>query len=254
MSKDLKVYVLTNNRTPVSLILANRHTHRKQLLWYEEKSDGKFESRPLRFATNQRSIFADEQDGHAIIGTIEFKDGTLTCDPRRDATLIKFLEHHPDNKENGGNVFFEMDHEKEAQNLIDLLDLEYEANERARSLDIEELEEVGYKIFGSRTRNLKSAELKRDIYIYARNNPAEFLELFDNPDSDRTAMITRALAEKLISFRKDKTELFWNLKDDKSMIMRIKNGEDPMKEIDKFLGKPEGMVFYQTLEALVSEN
>jgi hypothetical protein len=249
MARDVKVYRLSNGRTPLSLLLANRHTHRKQLLWYDEKEG----NRPIKFATNQRSIFEDEQDGHAIVGTIEFKDGALTCDPRRDATLIKFLEHHPDNVKNGGNVFFQMDHEKEAQKLIDLLDLEYEANNLARSLDIEDIEKVGYMIFGNKVRNLKTAELKRDVFIYARNNPSDFLDMFENPDANKLAVIEKALAEKYISFRKEKTELFWNLKDDKSMIMRVKKGSEPMDEVAKFLSTNQGMEVFQLLESLVSE-
>jgi hypothetical protein len=239
-----KVYVLSRGKTPLSLLLASKHTHRKPLLWYDEKAN---EQRAIRYATNQRSIFEDEQDGQAIIGAIEFKDGTLVCDPRRDVMLIKFLEHHPDNKLNGGRVFEEMDHEKEAQDIIELINREADAVALARDLDIDELEKVAYKIWGSKTAKLMSAEIKRDVLIYARNNPHSFLDMFDDVDSDIQAAISKGLAEGYISWRKDNTELYWNLKDSKKMIHRVERGADHNKSLDKYVKSREGAEFYETL-------
>lgn len=241
---EQKVYRLCNGRAPLTLLLASKNTHRKSILWYDEDKN---EQRPLRFAKNQKSIFEDEQHGQSIIGEIEFKDGTLLCDSRRDATLIKFLEHHPDNKANGGNIFEEMDHEREAQEIIDLIEAEAEAVAIARELDIEDIERIGFKIWGARVSKLKSAELRRDVLIYARNNSFEFLDMFEDVDSDIQAAISKGVAEGYIQWRKDNTELYWNLKDNKKMIFRAKRGEDRQKELDKYVKSREGAEFYETL-------
>lgn len=245
-----KLYILTKDRAPETLLLARRHTHRKSLLWYDED---KKVNRPLRYATNQISIFEDEQDGHATLGLIEFKDGSLSANERRDATLIRFLEHHPDNVANGGSVFEELNHEAEAEKILDLLEIEDEAREIAKGLDLEDLQNVGHKIWGHRADKLSAPELKRDVRLYARNYPEDFLELFDNVDKDIEAVLSRALSGKFISWRKNNTELFWNLKEDKSMITRVKKGDDPVKSVCKFFTTNQGIEVYETLKELIKE-
>jgi hypothetical protein len=247
---EQKIYQLRGGKTPLSCLIAVKHTHRKPLLWFDEKEGVQ---RALRYSTNQRSVFEDEQDGHVVMGAVEFKDGMLICDTRRHATLIEFLEHHPDNVMNGGRVFELRDKEKEAEEIIDLIEMESEAVSLAREVasDVEELEKLGYMIFGAKTRKMKTAELKRDVLIYARNNPKDFLELFDDVDAENDALVTKAVAEGYIQWRKNNTELYWNLKDSKKMIFRAKRGEDHMKEFDKFLGTPDGVEVYETLKELV---
>ena len=241
---ETKVYRLCNDKSPLSLLLASKNTHRKSILWYDEERN---EQRALRYAINQKSIFEDEQNGQSIIGEIEFKDGSLVCNTRNDATLIKFLERHPDNKVNGGNVFEELNHEAEAQEIIDLIEIEAEAISLARELDINEIERIGYKIWGVRAGKLKSAELRRDVLIYARNNSGDFLDMFEDVDSDIQVFVSKAISEGYIQWRKNNTELYWNLKDNKKMIHRVERGAEPSKSLDKFIKSREGSEFYETL-------
>jgi hypothetical protein len=250
MAKEVKVYRLTGGRTPLSLILANRHTHRKSLLWFDEKTE---KNRAIKFANNQSSIFEDEQDGHAILGTIEFKDGTLTCHPRRDATLINFLELHPDNTKNGGSMFEILDHEKEAEKLLNILDLEYKAADVARNLSLEEMEQIGHLLFGNKARNLKTKELERDIKIYARNNPEDFLEMFEDTNSNMRGMIERAIDMKIVQLRKDKTQLFWNT-DKKTMITHLPKTGNAIENIEMFFTSKEGMSIFEEIAQLVENN
>lgn len=243
------IYILSGDKKPLSLIIPSRHTRRSQLLWFDEKAK---ETRALRFASNQKSIFQDEQDGNAIMTAIEFEDGMLINDPRFDATRIKFLEHHPMNEANGGKVFRLRDSEQEAQEIIDLLDAEYKATEISRGMDVDQLQDIAFVIWGKRSQNLKSKELQRDVLIYARNNPEKFLEMIDSPESDLTALITKALAEKVIQFRKDKTELFWTTEDNKKMMTRLPKGVDTMKALDTYFATDEGVESFIELEKLVS--
>lgn len=242
---EAKVYRLCNGKAPLSLLLASKNTHRKTIVWYDEEKN---ESRPLRFALNQKSIFEDEQNGHIVMGEIEFVDGTLVCDPRRDVNKIKFLDLHPDNKANGGGIFEVMDHEAEAKKIIDLIEIEAEAVSLARTIDEDDLEGIGVKIWGNKALNTRTSELRRDVLIYARNNPEAFLEMFEDVDSDVQVTIARALENKYIQWRKDDTELYWNLKDNKKMIHRVERGGNPEKSLHKFITTSrEGGEFYNAL-------
>jgi len=64
MTRKPRVYKLKSNKTPLSLLLSSRHSRYKPLIYWDEERQ---ENRTLRYATNQRSIFEDEQDGTAIV-------------------------------------------------------------------------------------------------------------------------------------------------------------------------------------------
>ena len=93
-----KVYRLLNGN-PLSYTLASRNTQRFPLMWYDEKNNV---NRPLRYASNQKSPFEDEQDGSAILEPIVFEDGLLRV-PKNNPVLQEFLHYHPLN----GIVFIE---------------------------------------------------------------------------------------------------------------------------------------------------
>ena len=57
-------YFLKGNASPLTYVLASKSTKRKPLLWFDEE---KGYNRELRYASNQRSCFVDEQDSNAIL-------------------------------------------------------------------------------------------------------------------------------------------------------------------------------------------
>ena len=62
------------------------------MLWFDEE---KGYQREIRYATNQRSCFVDEQEGPATLGRIVFRNGVLNV-PKEDVVLKKLLSHyHP---------------------------------------------------------------------------------------------------------------------------------------------------------------
>jgi hypothetical protein len=58
--------------------------------------------------------------------------------------------------------------------------MEIEALDLARSIDIDLAEAIMRAEVGSRVNELSSKELKRDLLVFARNNPKLFLELADD--------------------------------------------------------------------------
>jgi hypothetical protein len=81
-------------------------------------------NRALRYARNQKSPFEDEQDGNAILEPIIFEDGFLHV-PRTNPVLQEFLHYHPMN----GLHFEEINNEKDAQEDVEVLNLEVDAFE-----------------------------------------------------------------------------------------------------------------------------
>jgi hypothetical protein len=150
-----RVYVLAGNHSPVTYTIQTKHTPRKPLLWFDE---GLKINRELRLATNQKSLFADEQNGYSTLTHVIFQDGVLNV-PRTEVTMQKMLSlYHPLK----GNLWIEADAAKDAEDEIDLLEFEMEALNLVQTLDIEHLEAIMRTELGSAVSTMSSRELKRD--------------------------------------------------------------------------------------------
>ena len=71
--KDRQYYV-KGLGSPLTYVLQSKSTRKKPLLWFDEE---KGVNREMRYASNQNSIFMDEQDSNAILEHIIFEDGVL---------------------------------------------------------------------------------------------------------------------------------------------------------------------------------
>jgi len=164
-----KQYKLLGQDAPLSFMLASRNSRRFPLLWFDED---KGEQRALRYARNQQSPFEDEQDGNAILEPIVFEDGFLTV-PKSNQALQKFLDLHP-----AKDVKYSLvDKNKEASEVLEDLNLEADALIAARELSIDQIEAVTRVAFGTDPSTITSSELRRDILLFAKQNPAAFLQV-----------------------------------------------------------------------------
>ncbi len=55
-----RYYHLLNDNSPLTFRINSRHSARKPLMYFDEETGY---NRELRYATNQKSCFVDEQDG-----------------------------------------------------------------------------------------------------------------------------------------------------------------------------------------------
>ena len=250
MKSNSKVYRLTGGKTPLTCMIATKHSRSNELTWLDEE---KKENRALRYATNQSSIFQDEQDGQARLGHIVFIDGTLVVENRK-MTLQKFLEYHPDNVKNGGTLFYEMNHEAEAKKEVEAMDLDFEAQKLSRELSMKELESVMRYIAPDRVDKMYADEIKRDVRVFAKRYPAEFLDMFDNVEVETDNTIANIIDAKLITFRKKNSEVWYNLENNKKLLFRVPFGENHVDALtDYFHNDKEGVKKYNELVSLLEE-
>ena len=67
-------YYLLYGKQPLTYTLPSRHSHRYSLVWFDPEQGYE---RELRYATNQKSIFVDEQEGQVTLKHIIFEKGHL---------------------------------------------------------------------------------------------------------------------------------------------------------------------------------
>lgn len=239
-----KVYRLKIG-TPLSYTLASRNHPRFPLMWYDEKNNV---NRALRYATNQKSPFEDEQDGTSIIEPIVFEDGFLRV-PKQNPALQMFLHYHPMN----GIIFAEVDKEKDAAAEVKELDTEVDALIEARSLNIEQIEMLTRVMFGKDPSVTSTAELKRDILVFAKTNPKDFMNIINDPELKFQAKVRMFFEHKLLALRNNDKEAWYNTPTNKKKMLSVPFGEDPYEVVASFLKSDEGIDSLRMLETILEE-
>jgi len=214
-----KTYKLTKDAAPLSFMLPTRNSRRYPLMYFDESTGT---NRALRYARNQKSPFEDEQDGNAIVEPIVFEDGFLSV-PRTNPVLQEFLHYHPMN----GSKFVEVNTEKDAQKEMDKLNSRVDALIEARQLDIDQVEALARVLFNTDTSRTTSAELRRDILIFAEQEPDMFLRAVKDPTLKLNSKIKEFFNHKVLIFKNNKKDVYFNTGKNKKRMLNLPFGEDP---------------------------
>ena len=233
-----KIYKLTRNEAPLSYLLPTRHTKRFPLLHFNEETGV---NRELRYARNQKSIYVDEQDGNAVIEPIIFDDGFLSV-PKTNQILQQFLSTHPLN----GTRFEEVNYEKDAAEDVEILNSEVDALIEARKMSIDQMEEIHRVLYNSNTDKLSSAELKRDVLLFAKNEPVDFLNIISDPLIKLQSQVQKFFNEGILAQKGSKVH--FNTKSNKKRLLSIPNGEDVNLTVASYLQSDDGIEALKLLE------
>jgi hypothetical protein len=236
-----KVYRLLSDAAPLSLMIATRSSKRVPLVWYDEEKN---ESRLLRYARNQKSAFEDEQNGEAIVEPIIFEDGLLMV-PKTNPVLQQFLSYHPSN----GTLFIEKDEEKDASETVEQMHIEVDALVAARDLDINQIEMVSMVLFGKKAAMTSTAELKRDLLIFARKDPYGFMDILEDPTLKLRSQVQSFLDNGILSTRKKNKEVWFNTSSSKNRMLIVPYGDDYIDSIVSYFKTDDGIDALKMLES-----
>ncbi len=234
-----RVYYLKGNKSPLTLTIPGKHTRKHSLLYFDEKTG---EQRELRYATNQSSPFVDEQKGEATMGHIRFHNGTLTVSKRMQ-NLQKLLSlYHPLK----GKLYEEFSAQEEAVDQLDLLSLQIDALNAARDMEIDQVEAILRVEKGSSVSEMSSKELKRDILLFARNNPQLFINLANDDNVQLRNVAIRAAEAGIINLSSDQRTFTWGSNGRK--LMNVPFDENPYSAFAAFLKTDEGVEIYKSID------
>tara|TARA_R100000664_G_scaffold5055_1_gene9831 strand:- start:10831 stop:11607 length:777 start_codon:yes stop_codon:yes gene_type:complete len=233
-----RFYYLLDNKNPLTFTIPSRHSRRYPLLWFDEE---KGYNRELRYATNQRSPFVDEQDGQATLKHIIFTNGTLAV-KKSDVVLQKFLALHPAN----GLLFSEKDEIKEANNSVVNLEIELDAMNLARDLDIDFAEAVLRVEQGSKVSTMSSSEIKRDILVMARKNPLAFIDIVNDDNIQLRNIGIKAVELGLLSMSEGGRAFNWASNNRK--LMNVPFDENPYSALAAWFKTDEGVEVLQSIQ------
>ena len=158
--------------------------------------------------------------------------------------LQEFLHYHPLN----GKKFVEVDYSKDASDQIERLNEEVDALIEAKSLSLEQCEQVGRVLFSKDVTMMSTAELKRDILVFAKKNPSVFLSALSDPSLKLQSTVQQMFDTKVLSFRNKKRDVHYNLEGNRKRMTTIPFGVDPIEYLADWFKTDEGVDVLEFLE------
>ena len=229
-----RVYLLKNDKKPLS-----RSLKAAGIYYFDEE---KGYERELKYCQNQKTPFVDEMKGDQRLEHIIFRSGSLFVEKEK-VTLQKLLSlYHP----HRNKLYEEYKPAKEAADEIEVLDMQVDALIAARNVDIDMAEAIMRVEKGSEVSRLSSKELKRDLLVFARNNPKLFLELADDENVMLRNFGIRAVESGILRLSSDQRNFLWGSNGRK--IMTIPFDEHPYTALAHWYKTDEGMEIYANIE------
>jgi hypothetical protein len=235
-----RLYELTGGKKPLVFTVPTAHSSTKALLWFDENVGYQ---RELRYATNQKSCFVDEQEGQVTMGRIVFRDGILRV-KANNVVLQKLLSlYHPYTTE---GLLEEYKPAAIAQNQSDWIEYELAALNLAKSLSIGEGEAILRVEIGEGVNALTSSELKRDVLVFARNQPQLFMSLAQDDNVQLRSFGAKAVEAKILTLSPDQRTFTYG--EGGRKVMTVPFDEHPYSALAAFFKTDEGMEIYKAIE------
>jgi len=229
-----RMYYLRKGLKPLTYSLKSSNIH-----YFDEE---KGYERELKLTSNQRTPFVDEFKGDARMEHIIFRNGVLAV-PKNKVTLQKLLSlYHP----HRNMMFYEYKAEEIAIDEVEFLELEINALNAAQALDIDMAEAVMRVEVGSKVSEMSSKELKRDLLLYAKRNPALFLDLVNDENVMLRNFGIKATEMGILKLSSDQRTFTWGSNDRK--LMNVPFDEHPYSALAAWFKTDEGMEIYSNIE------
>jgi len=228
-----RVYNLKSMR-PLSFMLRSSNIY-----WFDEE---KGYERELKYCQNQKTPFVDEMKGDQRLEHIIFRNGSLFVEKEK-TVLQKLLSLYHPHKD---SVYTEYKPIEEAVNEIESLELEADAIIAAREIDIDMAEAIMRVEKGSEVDKMSSKELKRDLLLFARNNPALFLDLLEDDNVVLRNFGIKATEMGILKLSNDQRTFMWGSNDRK--LLNVPFDEHPYSALAAWFKTDEGMEIYANIE------
>ena len=234
-----RMYLLKGGKKPLS-----RSIKAANVYYFDEE---KGYERELKYCQNQKTPFVDEMKGDQRLEHIVFRSGALFVEKEK-TTLQKLLSLYHPHKD---TIYEEYKPEGIAADEIEVLDMQVDALIAARNIDIDMAEAIMRVEKGSEVSNLSSKELKRDLLVFARNNPKLFLELADDENVMLRNFGIRAVEAGILRLSTDQRNFMWGSNGRKLMVIPF--DEHPYTALAHWFKTDEGMEIYSNIEKRLNE-
>ena len=196
--------------------------------------------RAIRYCPGEPSIYKDEQSNNARRQHIMFRDSLLAV-PQSQPNLMAFLDVHPDNTANGGNVFKLVDRSVDSEQEVENEFLTHDAVALVRTKDSDEILAVAVAL-GINIEQ-KMIEIRRELLREAKANPKEFIGMFDDPRVKTRSAVIQAMDFQILAGKPD--GVYWF--DSGRLIISVPAGQDPTDIMVRFCLTEKGASVYEEI-------
>lgn len=197
--------------------------------------------RELRYCPNEPSVWRDEQSDNAVRQSVVFDGGRIFV-PKNKPNLRVFMDKHPGNRANGGNIFKQVDKRKDAEVQLQKEFKLTEAISLVRDTPINDLLPIA--LYFKVGVNSPVSEIRYNLLQIAKKKPQEFIESFDSPQVQTRASIQQAKDYQIINLKADGA--FWF--DSNSLIVSVPAGQDPMDVMVRYCLTEKGAPVLSDIE------
>ena len=124
--------------------------------------------------------------------------------------------------------------------------LEITALTAAQTIDPDHAEAILRSEMGSKVSTMTSKELKRDLLLFAKNNPELFLELAEDENISIRNLGIKAVENHIIKLSEDQRTFTWGSTGRK--LITVPFDENPYSALAAWFKTDEGVEVYQTIE------
>ena len=162
--------------------------------------------------------------------------------PKSEPNLQKFLHLHPQ----ANKVFYEHNPEVKATNEVDYIEMEIEALNLARELELDHLEAIMRVEMGTNVSSISSKELKRDALVFAKRNPRLFVDLATDENVQLRNLGIIAVEQGLLKLSGDNRTFSWGSNNRK--LFSVPFDEHPYNALAAWFKTDEGMEVFSNIE------
>jgi hypothetical protein len=229
-----RVYYLREGLSPLTYTIKSRGIY-----WFDEAMGYE---REIKYTTNQKTVFVDEFKGDSRLGHIVFEDGVLKV-PKTKQTLQKLLSlYHPEK----GRVYSEFDATEEAKDDLLDIEMEIEALNVAKDLEIDQAEAILRVDQGNKVSDMTSKEIKRDVLLYARRSPGLFMDLVQDENVELRNVGIKAIEAGILTLSPDNRTFNWSSNNRK--VMTVPFDENPYSALAAYFKTDDGIEMFKTIE------
>ena len=214
----------------------------KGVTTYDESKD---QVREIRYCPNEPSVWADEQGDKARKQAVVFREGRLFI-PKDKPNMRKFMEVHPGNQENGGNMFRLVDKRKDAEKELNREFLLNDAISIVREKPIEDL--LAVAIYHGINIDTSTSDIRYNLLNVAKKKPQEFIDSFDSPQVMTRSTVQQAKDYQFIKVTPSGVSWF----DTGKLIVSVPVGMDPIDVMTRFCLTEKGASVLSNLEEKLS--
>ena len=142
-------------------------------------------------------------------------------------------------------MWYEYTPEVYAENEVDEIELQIEALNLAKKLEVDELEAILRVQKGNKVSKMSTKEVKRDALLLAKNQPAAFIELAADDNVHLRNIGVKAVEANIIKLSSDNRSFTWG---NGRKLFTVPFDENPYSALAAWFKTDDGMEILKAVE------